>query len=179
MPASRERQKLLAPERAEAVARDAALAIRNAIAREDFAALAAYVNGRVCLEASKGGSCRWMSETELRACKTAPGREEWQVDTGADELPRLTCRQAFRDVFFAHPGLRNAEPAFNRFLPRPDNNASSIFSPEVPGDIYVELFADEAEVGGQWYPWRSLWLVFEARGDTARLVAIQSHYWGI
>ena len=171
--------KLLPPERAEAIARKAALVVRDALAREDFAAVAAHVNERVCLQAQKGGRCRWMSKAELGTCKTRKTREEWQVDTGADDYPRLTCLEAFRQTFFSNPGLIVAQPTFNRFRPRADNNASSVISDEVPGDIYVELFADEAEVGDQWYAWQSLWLVFQSQGDTVQLVAIQSHYWGI
>lgn len=171
--------QLLPPARAEAVARQAALVIRDALAHEDYAAVAAYVSERVCLEAQKGGRCRWMAKAELGTCKTREAREEWQVDTGADDYPRLTCLEAFRRTFFSNPGLIVAQPTFNRFRPRADNNASSVISDEVPGDIYVELFADEAEVGDRWYPWQSLWLVFQSQGDTVQLVAIQSHYWGI
>lgn len=171
--------KLLPPERAEAIARKAALVIRDALAREDFAAVAAHVNERVCLQAQKGGPCRWMAKAELGTCKTRKTREEWQVDTGADDYPRLTCLEAFRQTFFSNPGLIVAQPTFNLFRPRADNNASSVISDEVPGDIYVELFADEAEVGDQWYAWQSLWLVFQSQGDAVQLVAIQSHYWGI
>lgn len=172
-------QRLLPRERAEAVARQKALGVRDALAREDFAALATYVNGRVCLQAQKGGSCRWMSQAELRSCKTSKAREEWQVDTGADDSPRLTCLEAFRGTFFSNPGLASAPPTFNDFRPRPDNNGSSVVTDEVRGNIYVEFFADAAEVHGRWYPWQSLWLVFQSQGDALQLLAIQSHYWGI
>jgi hypothetical protein len=171
--------QLLPPDRAEAIARKATFAIRDALAREDFDTVAAYVNERVCLEAQKGGPCRWMSKAELGTCKTRRTREEWQVDTGADDYPRLTCLEAFRQTFFSNPGLIVAQPTFNLFQPRADNNASSVISDEVRGDIYVELFADEADVGDQWYSWQSLWLVFQSQGDKVQLVAIQSHYWGI
>jgi hypothetical protein len=170
---------LLAPERAETIARKAALVIRDGLAREDFATVAAYVTERVCLQAQKGGRCRWMSKADLRTCTTRKTREEWQVDTGADDYPRLTCLEAFRQTFFSNPGLIVVQPTFNLFRPRADNNASSVISDEAPGDIYVELFADEAEVGNQWYPWQSLWLVFQSQGDKVQLVALQSHYWGI
>jgi hypothetical protein len=171
--------QLLPRDRAETLARTAAVAIRDAMAREDFATLATYVNGRVCLEAEKGGACRWMSQAELRTCKTRETREEWQVDTGADELPRLTCLEAFRQTFFSNPGLRSAPPAFNDFTPREDNNGSSVLSSEVPGDVYVEFFADGAQIHDTWYHWQSLWLVFQSRGEKVELLAIQSHYWGI
>jgi hypothetical protein len=166
-----------------------ALEVRDAIAREDFAALAGHVGpGKgVCLAASKGATCRWMTAAELRTCRTSKRREEWDIDTGSDEPAPLTCRDVFRKVFFAHPGLAKAAPAFNCFPDRGDNNSASIINPEAGGGIYVDFFAAEVEpvkmaadgtpVGHE--SWRSLWLTFARSGDRHQLVAITSHYWGI
>lgn len=167
-----------------------ALEVRDAIAREDFVALAGHVGpGRrgLCLAASKGATCRWMTAEDLRKCRSNKRREAWDVDTGSDEPDPLTCRDAFRKVFFAHPGLAKAAPSFNCFPDRGDNNSASIINPEASGDIYVEFFADEVDpvtraadgsaVGHR--PWRSLWLTFARSDDRHQLVAITSHYWGI
>jgi len=178
-PAEEQARRLLPRARAEALARTTAEAVRDAIAHEDFAVLATYVKERVCLQAQKGGDCRWMSQAELRSCSTQQQREAWQVDTGADDYPQMTCLEAFRHTFFSNPGLASAPPAFNCFAPRADNNASSVVSDQVGGNIYVEFFADDAQLLDTWHPWQSLWLVFQSRGKTVQLLAIQAHYWGI
>ncbi len=175
--------RLLPSDEAERAVGDVARAILGALVREDFAALAQLVPpGRgVCLRASKGADCRWMSREQVRACPASHRREPWSVDTGADELPRLTCLQAVRRIFLGNPGLADASPSFNCFVPRADNNAASLIVPDAPEGIYVEFFADEDEGSepARYRPWRSLWLTFAKEDETWSLAAITSHYWGI
>ena len=185
--ASKQAAALLPPEQAEAAVGEMAIAVRDALVAEDFAAVARYVKHRrgICLRASKGGPCQWMPVGKLRSCARQKRKVEWEEDTGADELPRYTCREAFREIFLENPGIARATPGFNCFRQRPDNNSASLFSKEPAVDIYVEFFADEIEpvrVGDEisrYRPWRSLWLLFEKRGEHYRLAGLTSHYWGI
>jgi hypothetical protein len=157
-----------------------AIAARDAIAQEDFAALARQVGAGkgVCLAASKGASCRWMTANEVAACGESTTTVEWDVDSGSDEPTRLTCREAFRTIFLGHAGLASAAPSYDTSVNRFDNNAASIVHPDAPGTVHVEFHAPDAA-----YPdgngWRSLWLAYDRDGETYRLVAVTSHYWGI
>lgn len=170
------------PPVAESLARATALAVRAALAAEDYAALARLVSRErgVCLAASKGADCRWMSGRELAACGTSARREVWAVDSGSDQPHRYSCAQAMRKIFWAHPGLATAEPSFNCFGARADNSGASLWRGELGAQVYVELHADDPELPGEGFGWRSLWLLLapEAGGEL-RLVGLVSHYWSI
>src|SRR5690606_8821913 len=66
--AKREAARLLPASVAKQRTARAAVAIRDAMAREDFASMAHYVTSDrgLCLQASKGAACRWMPADELR-----------------------------------------------------------------------------------------------------------------
>ena len=167
---------------AERVVGASALAIRDALVRQDFAAVARHVApGRgVCLAASKGAACRFMSRAELAACGKSQRRERWAVDSGRDEPFVLTCRQAMRQIFLGHEGLARASPSYNCFRRRPDNSGAALLRPALGAEVYVELFADDPDLPGEGFGWRSLWLVFAPAGpDAHHLVALVSHYWSI
>ena len=186
--ARKQANAMLPPDQAEAAVGAMAIAIRDALARERFGAVATYVKNRrgICLRGRKGGECVWMSASQLGSCKSQKRRTEWDIDTGADELPRYRCLQAFRKIFMAHPELRNARPSFNCFRERGDNNYSTLVSREPAADLYVELFADDYEAPGpgdekeiEYHSWLGLWLLFAKKGETYSLVGMTSHYWGI
>ncbi|HUS66279.1 MAG TPA: hypothetical protein VMZ28_17125 [Kofleriaceae bacterium] len=180
VPCGDEHRSILSAGPAPSAVGPTAIAARDAIAQEDFAALARQVGpGKgVCLAASKGGSCRWVTANELAECGKSKEAVEWDVDSGSDEPTRLTCREAFRTIFFGHAGLAKAAPTYDTSVDRFDNNAASIIHPDAPGAVHVEFHAPDPT-----YPdgngWRSLWLAYDRRGDTYRLVAVTSHYWGI
>jgi hypothetical protein len=170
------------PSAARAQMSSAVEAVRVALRRRDFAALARWVPaGRgVCLAASKGSDCRWRSRDEVARCGRDRRRERWSVDTGADEPPLATCAEAVNEIFLAHRGLAAATPRYNCFVRRADNNASSIIRPHLGATVYVELFADDPELPGEGFGWRSLWLLLGPDADgKPQLVGLVSHYWGI
>lgn len=172
--------QLSLPEVAERQARTTALAVRAALAAADYPALSKLVSARgVCLAASKGADCRWMRASELAGCAANARREVWAVDSGADEPPRYSCAQAMRKIFWAHPGLATAEPSFNCFRARADNSGASLARAELGAEVYVELFADDPELPGEGFGWRSLWLLLAPEGGELRLVGLVSHYWSI
>lgn len=169
------------PQEAERQARALALAVRAALATEDYGALSRLVSARgVCLAASKGAACRWMRAGELAGCARSARRERWAVDSGSELPHRYSCAQAMRKIFWAHPGLATAAPSFNCFRARADNSGASLWRAELRAEVYVELFADDPEMPGEGFGWRSLWLLLapEARGEL-RLVGLVSHYWSI
>lgn len=148
-----------------------------ALAKRDFPSLTTFIgpDEGVCLRASKGAPCVQMPAGQLAKCGAATKRWKWSVDDGSDQTTTLTCRQAFDEVFLARSGLEGAEPSFNCFAEREDNNdASIVFNAD---DIYVEFHvpvSEEPPAG-----WRSLWLVWSKSGTSFRLDQIVSHYWGI
>jgi hypothetical protein len=148
--------------------------VTAALKARDYAALAKLVgkNG-VCLRASKGAGCRWMSTKELARCDHGR-REEWAVDTGADSLPRFDCADAFAKIFY-NRDYAKAAPKVNCF-PEPGrgNNTTSILTDEVGTVAYVELY-DEDDRG----IWGALWLHLAYDDVDLKLVGLTSEYWGI
>ncbi|HEY1550807.1 MAG TPA: hypothetical protein VGG28_23420 [Kofleriaceae bacterium] len=148
--------------------------VTRALKLRDYSTLAKLVghNG-LCLRARKGGTCHWMSAKELAHCGHGR-REEWDVDSGADTLPRLDCADAFASIFY-NRDFEKATPKLNCFpeLGR-GNNTADILTDEVNTVIYVELY-DEDDRGN----WGALWLHLAYDDVDLELVGLTSEYWGI
>jgi hypothetical protein len=155
-------------------AKQLAARVTAALKARDYPALAKLVgHAGLCLRASKGAACRWMSATELARCGHGR-REPWAIDSGADTLPRLDCADAFASIFY-NRDFAKATPKVNCF-PEPNrgNNTASILTNEVNTVMYVELY-DEDDRG----MWRALWLHLAYDDVDLKLVGLTSEYWGI
>jgi hypothetical protein len=116
-----------------------------------------------------------MDRAELARCGTSTRREEWATDTGADHGPRLSCGEAFRDIF--HLDFARATRSYNCF---PEagrgNNGASIARAELRTDVYVEMFVPSHEGQGDW---RALWLYLRLDDTSWKLEGLMAEYWGI
>jgi hypothetical protein len=173
------RRNLLSTEAAKRSVGPTAERAIELIAERRFPELAAMVDPRrgVCLRAAKGASCRQMSARELAACGSSRKKEEWSTDTGADSGPKLSCRQAFAQIFFTRDFRKPDEVLYNCF-PYPgrgNNSASLIGAPS--HQAYVDFHAEE--VDQPYLSWRSLWLVFDVAPGKVWLTEITAEYWGI
>jgi hypothetical protein len=179
-----EAARLAGPAVAEEHVADFANQVLAAIAAEDYAELAKHVpETGVCLRAAKGAACRWMRPHELARCATSGRRESWEVDSGDDAPTRLTCREAFRRIFYARDFVTEGRKTFNCF---PEyargNNAADVIRTDVPTDFYIEVYAPEIEPvarASEWRPWRALWLHVRYRDVRPELVGLTSEYWSI
>ncbi len=170
---------LLEPAAAEQAVGLDACRVLALLARRDFEQLSQLVDQKtgLCLQASKGSECRWMSPTELSRCASNAAAESWSVDTGASELPSYACAEAFEHIWLADPRVFDVPPSYNCFQRRADNNGSTIVADEPPGTVYVEYHSGFEP--GHDLEWRSLWLKFAPTPDGYELLALDSHYWGI
>ncbi len=159
----------------------------GALHRRDFPALSALTDptAGIGLSPSKGDGKRF-STRYLAACGSSSAVRPWEVDTGADTLPRLNCAGAFDRIFLLHSKQLDARPTYNCFASRADNNGASLIHSGLADRIYVELYTHEQVCGPAPQPktncyeaWRSLWLVFAQRSRRWALDEIISHYWGI
>jgi hypothetical protein len=173
---STEDKRLPSPEEAKAQVAEDVEKIVAMLRSASYTDLATRLSARgLCLMPAKGAACRWMPREELARCGSGGRREEWAVDNGQGRGPRLTCGEAFRDVFrvdFTRATRRyDCFPEVGR-----GNNSASVINAELRTDVYVEIYAPEHEGMNDW---RALWLYLRLEDSGWKLEGLMSEYWGI
>jgi len=165
---------LLSPEQAEREFGALARRIISTLAKGRYGELKTFVGpSGLCLRAAQGGECQTFSAEKVAACSSSTEVLAWGVDTGADELPKYSCGEAFKKVFYARD-FRKAKPRFNCFpAPGRGNNPNAIIQAG-PYAAYVEFY-----VGSNDIDWQALWLVFDESDGKPMLRELIAEYSGI